>query len=275
MESLKNAALGRTSDDRRPPTSGESAQPGQASTSAEPDPASDRVPVVVNSFNQPTYLRIMIDQLLALGCRHIMVLDQGSTYPPLLDYLTSIETVATVIRLKENNGPHWFFTSGLSTMLPEYFIYTDPDIAFGPEMPRTVISDLVRAARFLNATKVGLALDVSQPERMSRATVNIGGRDYTIPEWESRFWRDPLRLDDLELYRASVDTTFALYRREFFDPQVRAYMKHKLFDSMDTPSSFRLGGKYTCVHTPWMLDDPMPPEELQFYLDHRVNIHDY
>ena len=52
-------------------------------------------------------------------------------------------------------------------------------------------------------------------------------------------------------------------------------MKLKMFDSMDTPSSFRLAGKYTSVHTPWMLDDPIPNEELQYYIAQKTNIHDY
>jgi hypothetical protein len=246
---------------------------GEASAPGELDPAD--IPVLINSFNQPTYLRTMMGQLQALGCRRIIVLDQASTYAPLLDYLGEIEDAATVIRLRENHGPHWLFTSGLSLSLPDFFIYTDPDIVFPPDMPATVIADLLRAAVALDATKVGLALDISRPEAMKRANITIGGAQYTFATWEQQFWAEPVAVEELELYRAPVDTTFALYNRRRFDPLAEVFREQKLFDCMDTPGSYRLAGRYTSVHAPWMLDDPMPQEEHDFYCAHRANFHDY
>lgn len=254
-----------------PSTPAAPAPGGQAS--GRVDPA--KVPVVINSFNQPTYLRAMVDQLLALDSREILILDQASTYPPLIDYLKEVEQVATVIRLRENNGPHWLFTSGLSLTLPRFFIYTDPDIVFPADMPRTLVADLIRAAEFLEATKVGLALDISRPSEMKRANINIGGAEYTFHSWESQFWHDPVTLGEMELYRAPVDTTFALYDREQFDPLAREFRARKAFDCMDTPRSFRLAGRYTSVHVPWMVDDPIPAEELDFYCAQRADFHDY
>jgi glycosyltransferase involved in cell wall biosynthesis len=212
-----------------------------------------RVPIIVNSFNQLTYLRIMVEQLTALGCENLMVLDQASSYPPLLDYLAELESSFPVVRLKENHGPHWLFTSGLSMTLPDFFIYTDPDIRFPADMPRSFIADMLRAADFLDATKVGLALDVSRPAEMKPAILTIGGAEYTIASWEEQFWRDPVILDDLQLYRAPVDTTFAIYNRRAFDAQARIYRRDRLFDCMDTPRSYRLAGRYTV--DPHALDD--------------------
>jgi glycosyltransferase involved in cell wall biosynthesis len=250
------------------------AQDAPASTlSLGMDP--DRVPIIVNSFNQPTYLRIMVEQLRALGRENLVVLDQASTYPPLLEYLKELEQSFPVIRLAENKGPHWLFTSGVSLTLPEFFIYTDPDIRFPADMPPTFVADMIRAAEALDATKVGLALDVSQPDTMKPAIINIGGADYTLPGWEQQFWREPVSVDDLQLYRAPVDTTFAIYNRRAFDPHARIYRAHKLFDCMDTPRSYRLAGRFTSIHTPWMIDDPMPYEELMYYIDHRSKLHDY
>jgi hypothetical protein len=110
---------------------------------------------------------------------------------------------------------------------------------------------------------------------MKRATINIGGADYTFASWESQFWRDPVALGDLQLYRAPVDTTFALYNRKHFDPLARAFARQKLFDCMDTPGSYRLAGPYTATHVPWMKDDPIPWEELDFYCTHRADFHGY
>jgi hypothetical protein len=142
-------------------------------------------------------------------------------------------------------------------------------------MPVSFVADMIRAAEFLEATKIGLALDISRPEDMKRAVINIGGADYTFHSWESRFWTDPVRLGELELYRAPVDTTFALYDRTRFDPLARSFMQQKAFDCMDTPGSYRLAGRYTSVHAPWMVDDPIPAEEHDFYCAQRANFHDY
>lgn len=242
---------------------------------AQRTPTAAEVPVLINSFNQPTYLRKMIEQLRAVEHGEIVVLDQCSTYPPLLDYLSEIEREVTVVRLRDNNGPHWLFTSGLSLTLPEFFVYTDPDILFPPDMPPTLIGDLMRAATFLQATKVGLALDISRPSDMKRANISIGGAEYSFAGWEQQFWERPLSLDDLELYRAPVDTTFALYSRARFDALAREFKRQQAFDCMDTPDSFRLGGRYTSVHLPWMVDDLLPREEFEFFVGSRKNFHQY
>lgn len=234
------------------------------------------VPVLVNSFNQLTYLRSMLAQLRRLGMTRVYVLDQASSYPPLLDFLKEIERHVTVIRLRDNNGPHWVFTSDFSTLLPEYFIYTDPDIRFPANMPRSLVADLLRIARATGATKVGLALDVSQPDQIKNAQLSIGGRTYTIPEWEAQFWAHRVRFAGYELYKAPVDTTFALYQRKRFDPEIKRFQVGDAYYCMEMPGSFRLGGKYTSVHLPWMLDDPISQEELDHYIATRKrDVHEY
>lgn len=232
--------------------------------------------MVVNSFNQLTYLRSMLTQLDRLGVHKIYVLDQASSYPPLLDYLKEIERKVTVIRLRENNGPHWLFTSGFSSILPRYFIYTDPDIVFPEDMPRSLIADMMRVSRATNATKVGLALDVSEPEKIKLVGLPIGGRDYTIPEWEAQFWKGPIKLGAFEIYKAPVDTTFALYNRVRFDKEIRRFQAGDQYYCMDMPGSYRLGGRYTSIHLPWMTADPIPQEELDHFVQtRRRGVHEY
>jgi hypothetical protein len=207
--------------------------------------------------------------------QNLVVLDQASTYPPLLALLSEIEREVTVIRMRDNNGPHWMFTSGFSSILPEYFIYTDPDIRFPDDMPRSLVSDLMRVMTAARATKVGLALDISQPEKIKNAILPIGESVYSIPEWERQFWRRPIRFRGFEVYKAPVDTTFALYHRSRFDAFVRRFRAESVYYCMDMPGSYRLAGRYTSVHLPWMLDDPIPEEELAHYITNRRNVHQY
>jgi len=234
-----------------------------------------KIPIIINSFNQLTYLRTMVTQLQRLGCEDIVVLDQASTHPPLLEYLASIETSVAVVRLSENNGPHWLFTSGFVSALPQWFVYTDPDILFPKSMPRSFLSDMLKVCKRNNAAKVGLALDISQPEKIKRAELPLGGRIYSIPEWERQFWQTRVPMLGLEVYRAPVDTTFALYNRLRFDPEIKKIRTTGVYHSMDMANSYRLAGRYTSVHLPWMLDDPIPEPELQWYIATRRNVHEY
>ena len=234
------------------------------------------VPVIVNSFNQLTYLKMMLGQLRRLGIHKIYVLDQASTYPPLVEYLKEIERTVTVIRLGGNNGPHWLFTSGFSSILPRHFIYTDPDILFPEDMPRSLVGDLMRISRATNAAKVGLALDISKPDAIKNARLPLNGREYTIPEWEQQFLEKPIRFSGFEVYKAPVDTTFALYNRARFDREIRRFQAGDVYYCMEMPGSYRVGGRYTSVHVPWMLDDPISEEELAFYVAHRRReVHGY
>jgi glycosyltransferase involved in cell wall biosynthesis len=232
-------------------------------------------PIVINSFNQVTYLRNMVNQLFSRECYNIMIIDQSSTYAPLLDYLKEIESKVVVLRLSENLGPHWFFTSGFALKKPRYFVYTDPDIYFNKEMPHDFLCELISLSEHLDAVKIGLALDISSESDIINARLNIGGEVYTILAWEAQFWRSPLNLAKHEMYRAAVDTTFALYDRNVADQYLKEFYNSKRYGCMSTFSSYRIAGSYTATHMPWMRGNPLPPEEQAYYISHRRNIHDY
>jgi hypothetical protein len=70
--------------------------------------------------------------------------------------------------------------------------------------------------------KAGLALDLSDRDTMRDEPMQIGERTWHIWEWEDQFWRNepkPLRPGGDPVYRAPVDTTFALYDKTFFNPK--------------------------------------------------------
>jgi glycosyltransferase involved in cell wall biosynthesis len=232
-------------------------------------------PVVINSFNQPTYLRLMIEQLRNLDVKTIIVVDHASTSPELQDYLDLIRKTVTVIKLRENLGPHWFFVEGLALSMPEFFAYTDADLKFNESLPHDFLSQLISVAAGLHATKVGLALDISKSADMISYGINIGGKNYTNIEWERQFWTKPVRFKNYELYEAPVDTTFAVYQRKEFDSMLMRYMRDQVYDCMDTPRSYRIAGEFCATHLPWSRSDPMPREELNHYTSTRINVHKY
>jgi len=232
-------------------------------------------PIVINSFNQPTYLKRMVEQIVKFDVEHIIVVDHASTNAELCDYLDDIRKDVTVIKLRENLGPHWFFMEGLALALPEFFAYTDSDLQFNDKLPKDFLSQLIEIGRSLKATKVGFALDVSNVNELLSYPITIGGRNYTNLEWERQFWTKPIEFKQYSIYEAPVDTTFAVYQRSEFDSSLRKYIHDGVYDCMDTPRSYRVAGDFTATHLPWMRYDPMPKDELNYYVASRINVHKY
>lgn len=234
------------------------------------------IPVVINSFNQPSYLRMMVNQLSALGVDNLVIIDQASTSPELLSLLDELKHRYPVVKLADNNGPHWFFLSRFFELLPPRFVYTDADLLFSAQLKSGFIDTMDAVLDDLSAIKVGLALDISQPADMIRADFSIGGQLYTIQSWEAQFWKERVpSATGLEVYRAPVDTTFALYDRDRFKQQVDRMRPHGRFSCMDTPGSYRLAGEFVAVHLPWMRDNRIPSAEWAAYLAGRGDIHAY
>ncbi len=233
-------------------------------------------PIIINSFNQATYLKNMVSQLKGLGYENLMIIDQNSTYPDVLEYLSEISRDVTVINLRDNYGPHWFFSSGFALKMPQFYAYTDCDIYFNADMPQDFAAQISLLTKTLSASRIGLALDISVPQDLIRAEFSINGKIWTIASWESQFWQDKVEIDDIEIFRAPVDTTFAVYNREFMDSIVRRTMGRKRYYSDETNDCYRIAKKFTATHMPWMVYNPIPPEELRYYEEtSKADVHDY
>src|SRR4051812_13623155 len=208
--------------------------------------AVESIPVYVVSFNQPTYLRNMITQLRGLQVRpdEIHVVDNASTSPPLLDYLAELGAQGTHLhRMPRNFGPHVVFNPDAQLPLPATFAVTDPDLQFHAEMPASFRSDMAAIAKACGTWKCGCALTIADAHRFLPGPYYRG---QTIREWESMFWTAPIgpaavpnASGDL-VYRALVDTTFAVYLRDnrggsFWD-------------------AVRVAGRYEARHLPWYVE---------------------
>jgi hypothetical protein len=214
------------------------------------------VPVFVPCFDNPTYTARMVSQLHNLGFRRIILVDGGSTYPPMRDLLTAPGDDISVLLLQGNPGPrHVCLDPVTSAQLPRHFCITDPDLAFNPAMPADFLGDLAALAARERVGKAGLALDLSDRDAMRDERMQIGERTWHIWQWEDQFWRNelgPLRPGGDPVYRAPVDTTFALYDKTFFDPD-------RFLEAV------RVAGRFTCRHLPWYRDRELPEEEERFY----------
>jgi hypothetical protein len=90
----------------------------------------------------------------------------------------------------------------------------------------------------------------SEPGQMRQEDFEIGEKIYNICEWKAQFWLDPLPLDSS--YKASIDTTFAVYSKKFFKP-------------VTFFAGIRVAGDFTCRHLPWYCDTGLAPGEEAYY----------
>ena len=126
------------------------------------------IPVYVVSFNNPTFVKKMIAQLLCYNST-VVVVDTGSTYPPLLDFLAQFQQSTGQISIRRIQGityghiPYdWYrkvIANGLST--PRFAALTDADLTFNRNLPPNFLQVLAYLNLKLSA-KVGFALDLTK-----------------------------------------------------------------------------------------------------------------
>ena len=213
------------------------------------------IPVLVPCFNSPTYARNMLGQLRALGFGRVVLLDNASTSPDMRDWLNSLNGEATVIWLPGNYGPHHVIHDpGSLAWLPRYFCITDPDLQFNPALPDGFLGHLATLTKRYSKGEAGFALDISDHHAMRDDLFDVGGRKSNIWEWERQFWEQPLEpLESCDsVYDAQIDTTFALYDKDFFDPA-------------NSLRAVRVAGRFTARHLPWYRDRGLPEAEAADY----------
>ena len=117
-----------------------------------------QTPVFINVRDRVTDLRALVEWLERAGHERIHLIDNASTWPPLLDYLS--RSPHAVIELDRNLGSRALWHAGL--VPDEPYVLTDPDIVPTEDCPLDLVEHLqgllVRYPQFSKAG-VGLYLD--------------------------------------------------------------------------------------------------------------------
>jgi len=214
-------------------------------------------PVFINSFNRPTYLKLIIQQFNNYKIKPIII-DNNSTNPDIINYFNEFNNEKFfLIRFDQNLGHNVIFVKDIYDHLPKYFAYTDCDIKLNDNLPENFLDELSILTNVFKSYKAGFALDINS-DGLKNLKSKFG---YNIIEWEAHFWAKPLKHKDLEVYSAAIDTTFAVYNR----------YNENLCGGKKKHNAIRVGGKYTAIHLPWMKYDPISAEELKFYQDNDSN----
>jgi hypothetical protein len=190
-----------------------------------------------------TYPRNMVEWVKKIPELEPIILDNDSTYPPLLEWYET--NPCRIIKLGFNYGHTALWTTGLFCKEvgdDPYYIVTDPDLDMST-CPLDVVDKLKEGLHRFNQPKCGLAI------RIDDLPVEYPLRDQVLI-WESPFWTQPLGDD---FYQAPIDTTFALHDSK----RCRSHIV----------GGIRTGGDYTIRHLPFYLTPETLDDEMVYYFD--------
>ncbi|HLP73288.1 MAG TPA: hypothetical protein VK155_10325 [Bacteroidales bacterium] len=207
------------------------------------------IPVIINNFNRVTTLKKLIAALEKRGYYNIYIIDNNSTYPPLLDYYKN-ECRHEVFMIGRNIGTLALWQSGVfKRFRNNFFVYTDSDVVPIEDCPDDFMLVFLNILKkYRHAQKVGFSLRIDDiPE------CNL--QKPSILEHEGQFYR--YRIEKDNIYRAPIGATFALYRP-------RGRYRHANFHIQ----IFRTGYPYMAYHMPWYQDSLSPEPEERYYIEH-------
>jgi hypothetical protein len=199
------------------------------------------IPIIIINYNQFKNLKIMVDFFVNRGMKKIIIIDNNSDYPPLLEYYKSCSKEEITIEIMPKNLGHMVFFENnylQKKYAKGYYFLTDPDILPNPNLPQDFVSHMIHTMDKYNhkITKVGFALDLdSIPHHYPLKTKVI--------DWESKYWEEML---DEDTYSAPIDTTFALYKPKF--------PKYSTTKGSTFYKAIRLAGNFTAKHMGWYVD---------------------
>jgi len=177
-------------------------------------------------------LRRLVAWLERAGHRQIVLLDNASTWPPLLDYLS--RTPHGVIEFDQNLGARALWEAGLVPQ--ERYIVTDPDIVPTEGCPLDAIEHLHRLMDTYERPKVGLGLYLDDVEFPSKG-------------WERQLVSREIAPG---VFDSLIDTTFALYEA----------------GSEFVYEALRTGAPYQARHMSWYSTPDTFSDEDRYYLAH-------
>jgi len=228
---------------------------------------SPELPVIIPTFNNPTYMCNMIEQLRMFGFEYqdIIILDNFSKSPIMQEMLNHAAKKfgCHVVKKFTNDGPREYYKNkDLFNWLPEKFILTDPDIGINPNIPHNFVEILSDVSEQYSMYKVGFALDIEMENLKGNSNIKdiMFAQNVTMYQWEKQFYANQIGFTKTAdpIYLAAIDTTFCLVNKKFFTPY-DAPMQVK-------DRCVRIGGNFTAQHYGWYYQPPMTKDEYNYYL---------
>lgn len=200
-------------------------------------------PIVLTNMNRLTTTKRMVEDLFRLnGNADIIIIDNDSTYPPLLEWYIEIKNDVKIIKNPDNRGPWTFFyTNHNLNINSDVYIYSDADLELNTNMPynwQEIMLDVLN--RYKRKASLVLRID-DIPDYYEFKDV--------IKDHQSVCW---VPTSEKDLYLAITDMTFSM------DYKSNGYRYE----------SVRMGGDFACKHVPWYIDFNNVSDEEKYYLNH-------
>lgn len=202
---------------------------------------SNGTPVIINNFNRLDYLKQLLAWLEKAGMQRVFILDNASTYPPLLEFYKICKY--PVFLLDENVGHKAFWDTNFALLFKnQHYILTDPDVVPIEGCPLNAVEHFYGLLdKYPDITKVGFGLKIDNlPDYYPRKK--------EVVEWERQWWTNEI---EPSVFKAAIDTTFALYRPNMWGPHWN--------------STLRTGSPFLLKHLPWYINDQYLSEEEGFF----------
>lgn len=161
-----------------------------------------RTPIIIISFNRLEFIKEQVDWLLYNGYNNIHIIDNASTYLPLLKWYKSVK--ASVYILDKNLGHEVFWRTHLFQRLGgNYHVITDSDLLPTEKTPKDFLDMfyyLLNKYQFIKRVGFGLEInDIPDHYPLKKEVI----------DWEMAIYKTEL---EQGVYMANIDTTFALSR---------------------------------------------------------------
>jgi len=210
-----------------------------------------KIPVIINNRNFLTWPKAMVERIKEYdGVGEIIIVDNDSTYPPLLEWYAT--NPCRIERLDTNVGMGAPWVSGVVKELNGApYVLTDPDLGL-EETPDDTLLYLLDKLNTLQLDKVGLGLDWQIVEKKSPYYERLNLYE------KSRWNKSPVK--DGVYTEVQIDTTFALYNVDHY---------------------FIGGGSttfpYVARHYPWefSIEEARNSEEFMYYMDNATSASSY
>jgi hypothetical protein len=210
-----------------------------------------KIPVIINNRNFLTWPKAMVERIKEYdGVGEIIIVDNDSTYPPLLEWYAT--NPCRIERLNDNLGMGAPWVSEVVKQLNGApYVLTDPDMGL-EDTPDDTLLYLFDKLNSLQLDKVGLGLDWQIVEKKSPYYERLN-------LYEKSRWSNSPVIDGVYT-EVQIDTTFALYNVDHY---------------------FIGGGSttfpYVARHYPWefSIEEARNSEEFMYYMGNATSASSY
>lgn len=203
------------------------------------------IPVfIINRDNLERGFRRQVEWLKDAGMSNVNIVDNASTYSPLLKYYKEIP--ARVVNQVVNLGPWVFWDTKMHESQDTPYVVSDADCVPAADCPKDLVRKLMEVyERWPLCKKAGPGIRIDNiPDHYAKKQQVI--------DHETQFNLKEHRYGDV--YDALIDTTFALYPAKSEFPGWGGHI--------------RTAAPYVIEHQPWYEDSDKLSDEATYYREH-------